>query len=108
MQNRPPHRIFTELRSQVILDYAALHNFRRVAEEWDSTPGTVNDIYRGQEPTEMETRLHFGLEVLAPAPVCPVHGVVHVGRCPRGSQAKRLRDLPLRELKKLFEERKEL
>jgi hypothetical protein len=24
-----------------------------------------------------------GLPALAPAPVCPIHGVVHTGRCPR-------------------------
>ena len=35
------------------------------------------------EPHDTNIRLALGLPALAPAPVCPVHGVVHPGRCPK-------------------------
>ena len=41
----------------------------------------VNDF--DYEPQRTDIRLALGLPALAPAPVCPVHGIVHVAhRCP--------------------------
>ena len=37
----------------------------------------------GYEPRASRLRRVFGLPLTAPAPVCPKHGKVHVGRCPR-------------------------
>lgn len=44
---------------------------------------TLSAIARGRDPKSPAIRCKLGLPALAPAPVCPVHGVVHVSRrCP--------------------------
>ncbi len=63
--------------------YLVLRNWRLVAAEFDLNPGTADMIAHGYEPKTAELRCRLGLPALAPAAVCPKHGVVHVGRCPR-------------------------
>lgn len=60
-------------------------------------PATLCAIYKhGREPKKSETRRALGLPVLQWVAVCPEHGIVHVGRCPRirakrkGTSYKRL------------------
>lgn len=43
--------------------------------------GTVYRLARGVEPHGSRLRKALGLPLTAPAPVCPVHGVVHARQC---------------------------
>lgn len=63
--------------------YSVLKNWRRVAAEFGINPGTADMIAHGYEPKKPGLRCQLGLPALMPAPVCPKHGVVHTGRCPR-------------------------
>lgn len=63
-------------------------------------------VAKGREPKKAAVRHALGLPALAPAPVCPVHGVVHTGRCPRPKATpKRLWDWPVRALARALRER---
>lgn len=75
-----------------IRDYKdkSMLSFRKIAakpEFKNMTPGTICDIYHGG----MIPRRYwpdFGIVELAPAPVCPIHHIVHVTkRCPSGKPA---------------------
>lgn len=56
--------------------------------------GTIARILKGTEPKRPDIRHALGMTVYQPAPACPIHGVVHVGRCPREVAYKRLSDMP--------------
>ena len=44
---------------------------------------TLSMIYLGKRGVPKRYREQLGIPDTAPAPVCPVHGVVHVGKCPQ-------------------------
>ena len=46
------------------------------------TAGTLCAIAKGRDPKSPHIRELLRLPVYAPAIVCKVHGVVHVGKCP--------------------------
>ena len=63
---------------------------RGIAADYGITCGTVARILRGIEPKRADIRRQLGLPELAPAPVCPVHGVVHISRsCPKPDSFER-------------------
>lgn len=71
-----------------LLALRAEHNpptpWRVLAARWPGVPaGTLCAISKGREPHKASVRAALGLPVTAPAPVCPVHGVVHPGACPK-------------------------
>jgi hypothetical protein len=56
---------------------------REIAAMFGVTHGVIARALAGQEPRDAAIRGLLGLPAMAPAPVCPVHGVVHVTRrCP--------------------------
>ncbi len=65
--------------------------WRKIAERYPGVPaGTLCAIFKGREPKKHSVRRALGLPDLAPAPVCPDCGQVHVsGTCtatrPRGA-----------------------
>lgn len=46
----------------------------------------VNDC--DYEPKRSDIRAALNLPILAPTPVCPTHGIVHPGRCPRPTKPR--------------------
>ena len=44
---------------------------------------TLSMIYLGKRGVPKKYRERLGLPTTQPAPVCPEHGVVHVGKCPK-------------------------
>jgi len=56
-----------------------------VADELELNKGLLCNIHNGKRKASRGVLAALGIEVpeLALAPVCPKHGVVHVGRCPR-------------------------
>jgi len=73
------------------------------------TRATVWRIVNGKgEPENKSQRRALGLPVTAPAVVCPTHGVVHPGRCPRlARKPKSLFDLPTAALAWMIRNRRE-
>ncbi len=45
--------------------------------------GTLCSIAKGRDPKNPYYRAILHLSVLVPTPVCPIHGVVHPGECPK-------------------------
>ena len=85
--------------------------WRVVAAQFGLTPAMawriVNQEY---EPKEPHIRARLELPALAPAPVCPKCGDVHVTkRCTKaGTRVRRWRDLPTETLRILLDERTEM
>jgi hypothetical protein len=77
-------RSIDSLRREVKKAYKELKNWRKVGQEFNITSGMAYRIAKNKyEPKDPRIRFVLGLSALAPAPVCPVHGVVHVAhRCP--------------------------
>lgn len=59
-------------------------SWRAIAPEFAGVPAaTLCAIYKhGREPKKPAVRAALGLPTYAPAPVCPVHGIVHLQACP--------------------------
>jgi len=52
--------------------------WREIAKDYLGVPpGTLCSVSKGRDPHKPSIRAVFGLPVLAPAPVCPVHHKVH-------------------------------
>lgn len=67
--------------------------WRKIAEFFPGVPaGTLCAIAKGRDPKSPAIRAALGLPAFASAPVCPVHGVVHPGRCPRKTFEQRAGD----------------
>lgn len=72
------------LRSRLTSARATGMTWRQIAAHFDGVPaGTLCAIAKGRDPKSPAIRSALGLPAYASAPVCPVHGVVHAGRCPR-------------------------
>ena len=86
------HNIET-LRNCIIQDYARLKTWRAVADSYCVTCGMVYRIARNNyEPRETHVRVMLDLPALAPAPVCPKCGNVHVTkRCTNTAERPRTR-----------------
>ena len=80
------------LRARLEERYRATGRWRAVAAEFGDPPippGTVHAIARrGYEPKSSTVRKRLGLPELATVTVCPVHGIVHIGRCRKNSDRK--------------------
>ncbi len=67
--------------------------WRAIAAHFDGVPaGTLCAIAKGRDPKSPAIRAALGLPAFASALVCPVHGVVHPGRCPRKTFEQRAGD----------------
>lgn len=88
-----------KLRARLASARAAGMPWRQVAGFFPGVPaGTLCAISKGRDPKSPAIRRALGLPAYQAAEVCPVHGVVHTGRCPRKSadtyDAWRTRNLP--------------
>lgn len=69
--------------------YKELGTWQKVGEAAGISGGAAFRIVKRKYiPKRKDIRLILDLPVEEPAPVCPVHGIVHVGRCPRPHQAR--------------------
>jgi hypothetical protein len=83
------------------------YTLRQIASLFDHlTYGDISRILRGIEPKAPLKRLEMGLPSVMPAPVCPIHNVVHLGRCPGERQYRDLYAIPLKTLAKMINERR--
>lgn len=73
-------------------DYARLKTWKAVGAEKGVTGGMAFRVAHGYDPKSPAIRSALGLPAYASAPVCPVHGVVHQGRCPRKTFEQRAAD----------------
>lgn len=100
------------LRETFLRDYAELRSWRKVAEKHGVTKPMAYRVAKedGYEPKDSRIRLALGLPELKLAPVCPIHGVVHVSRrCPGPKRKYRdLFDIPPAELRWMLENREEM
>jgi len=100
-----------DIRREIKKSYKELQDWRKVAKKYDLTPAMAWRIaVQGYEPKNAQIRLKLGLPSMAPAPVCPYCGVVHVKKhCDR--QPVKHRDwyaVDPEELKILLARREEL
>jgi len=104
-----------ELRIDLKEAFSRLGHWQLVAEEWERingykpNRGTCYAICEKKyEPKTVKLRAKLGLPVLCLAPICPEHGVVHIGRCPTRVMPKRLDSFTVKELRYMFENRREI
>lgn len=103
-----------DVRRDLRIAYKRLKSWRLVGQEFGISKAMAFRIVEQQyEPKERDIRLALGLDPirLAPAPVCPDCGRVHVSkRCTAKKAIKRyesLFDLPVGVLRRMIEEREE-
>lgn len=105
-----------DVRRDLKRAYQRLKSWRLVGAEFGVSKGMAfRIVVQRYEPKDREIRERLGLNPirLAPAPVCPVCGVVHVSRrCPKKSTEtqrarRRLFDLPVGVLRRMLDEREE-
>ena len=88
------------LRSRLTSARATGMTWRAIADHFPGVPaGTLCAIVKqNRDPKSPTIRQRLGLPAYQSAEVCPVHGVVHTGRCPRKSadtyDAWRVRNMP--------------
>ena len=105
MKNSNNGLTIDELQKRLQNDRFLLGSWEAVAKKWDAPKRTVYAIAeKGYEPKSLKIRIKYNLTAKALAPVCPVHGVVHVGRCPK-SKTKRIQDCSMKELRWMIENR---
>lgn len=81
-------------------------SWRDLAKEFRVKPGTLCRIAKhGYEPKKAAIRAALGLPTLAPAPVCPRHGIVHTRACRAARAPRRLFDWPTKALARAIRER---
>lgn len=116
MSRKPPVRAKTDIshltarntvQAGLLADYARLQDWQKVGGKKGVSGGMAYRVaVHGYEPRANRIRASLGLPALEPAPVCPVHGVVHAGHCPKPRRApKSLWDWPVRELARALRER---
>ncbi len=112
----PPRRQPTNLshvtqsntvQTRLLADYARLGTWQAVGRKYGVSRGMAYRVaVQGYEPKRRHIRFALSFPTLHPAPVCPVHGVVHLGRCPRPRpMPKSLWDWPVRALARALRER---
>lgn len=92
---------------QLRASYTTLGTWRAVGDAYSVPARTAWRIANTDyEPKSSSLRLRLGLPALAPAPVCPRHGIVHTRKtCPRPRRYRDLWDIPTTELRRMLEER---
>lgn len=103
------HKTFQMVRDEILSARKQGLSLRQISAHYPGVSfGTIGRIIEGVEPKTPDIRHALGMTVYQPAPVCPIHGVVHVGRCPREVTYKRLVDMPLDLLRWKFENRERI
>lgn len=86
-------------------DHNQLGTWQAVGAKFGLTPALVYRVAHGYEPKKPAIRAALGLPALAPAPVCPRHGVVHTRACRAARAPRRLFDWPTKALARAIRER---
>jgi hypothetical protein len=95
-----------EVRSKLRKAHKRLKSWKLVGQEFEITKAMAFRIAeQNYEPKDVRIRLVLGLAAYAPAPVCPIHKIVHTGHCPRQRQYKDLYDMPTELLRWKLEHR---
>ena len=91
-QSVPDRYTWEGVRGYVLSEHASNRTMRQICHDINQSAGpgkhnithrTIQLIIAGKEPRNAAIRDTLGLPVLAPAPVCPACGIVHVAmRCP--------------------------
>jgi hypothetical protein len=91
MARKPPPRAKTNLshvtarntvQARLLADYALLQDWKAVGAKNGVSGGMAYRVAaQSYEPRNTAIRARLGFPALAPAPVCPVHGVVHARTC---------------------------
>ena len=70
-------------QKRILEKYKFCSSWRKVAEELKENPGYMWNVGKGKKRacSRLLKKLGIPLPALAPAPVCPVHGVVHARLC---------------------------
>lgn len=90
-------------------EYHMLGTWEAVALKFGITKAMAYRVAHGYEPKTTRIRALLGLPCYSPALVCPVHGVVHQGQCPKKRKPPQsLFDWPIRQLARAIRERKEV
>lgn len=94
-----PVQTLDKLKARLVSARATGMHWRQIAEFFPGVPaGTLCAIAKGRDPKSPAIRAALGLPAYQAAEVCPVHGVVHQGRCPRKNtdtyDAWKARNLP--------------
>lgn len=75
-------KTFSKVQADLRAAYQRLGTERAVASEIGISAGMVHKVMvDGYEPHTASIRIAIGLPATLPAPVCPVHGVVHARTC---------------------------
>jgi hypothetical protein len=93
---------------QLQQDYERLGTWRKVGEKYGSSSGLVFRMANGYEPKRVDIRLRFGLSVYASVPVCSVHGVVHIGACPKERRYSDWFSMPIKQVMQAIINREEI
>lgn len=99
-----------DIRREIQKAYKKAGNWRVVARQFGITPAMAWRIaVDGYEPKEAKIRVKLGLAAMAPAPVCPHCGEVHIKkRCPeKRRQHRDLFAMDEGELRQALEGREE-
>lgn len=100
------------LRMKIARLRASGKKWREIGESYPGVKlGTLARIYLDEnyEPKTTRIRALLGLPCYSPALVCPVHGVVHQGQCPKKRKPPQsLFDWPVKQLARAIRERKEM
>lgn len=96
-----------ELKTAILEAKRELGTWEKVAERFGKNKGTLRAIANGMILKTPSLRMEYGLDVFAPAPVCPIHGVVHIGKCPKKKKEKMIREMTKQELVFALENRME-
>lgn len=94
-----PVQTLDKLQARLIAARATGMTWRDIAAHFQPVPaGTLCAIAKGRDPKSPAIRAALGLPAYQAAEVCPVHHIVHTGRCPRKStdtyDAWRQRNMP--------------
>ena len=100
-----------DVRRRLEKAYKRLGTWRAVGREFGLSSGMAFRIARREyEPKDVHIRAQLGLAAMAPAPVCPKCGVVHVSRRCTARPAmwmRRVWETPTSELRWRLENREE-
>lgn len=89
--------------------YHVLGTWGAVALKFGISKAMAYRVANGYEPKTTRIRSLLSLPCYSPALVCPKHGVVHRGQCPkRLKPPQSLFDWPIRQLARAIRERKEM
>lgn len=106
-QNRPATAL--EVRERIKMLVSLNGTLLAVSIDTGISVGYLHQVLHGKRRASNKVLAALGLPCYSPALVCPKHGVVHRGQCPKNIKPpKSLFDWPIRQLARAIRERKEM